>query len=83
MVHEVTFLPDRTRAYTHRFILFNLDWTIRKVTRSFIFKHVGVEYCCSMSWDHAGQKIIFPIGVEDREAFIGIIDPSTIRALFL
>ena len=81
LVHEVAFLLDGQRVYMHRFLFLNRDWVVERISKPFIFKHTGVEYCCSMSFDHSGEKIILPIGIEDKEAFFCSVGISTIRAM--
>jgi tetratricopeptide (TPR) repeat protein len=83
LVHEVVFLPDSRRAYVHRFLFLNQDWIVTKKSKPFIFKHIGVEYCCSMSWDHTAAKIVLPIGIEDQEAALCIVDSSEIRSMLV
>jgi tetratricopeptide (TPR) repeat protein len=83
LVHEVTYHLDWERVYLHRFLFLNKDFVVIKTSKPFIFKHKGVEYCCSMTLDHTGTKLIMPIGIEDREAHLCIIDCNTVRSLLL
>lgn len=81
LVHEVVFQSDGQRSYLHRFVFLSRDWVVMKFSKPFVFKHVGVEYCCGMSLDHSGDKMLLPIGIEDREAFICRVDCETIRSM--
>jgi len=81
LVHEVVFQANGERAYLHRFLFLDRDFVIVQTSRPFIFKHTGVEYCCSMTLDHTGDKIILPIGIEDREAHLCTVDCETVRSL--
>ncbi len=81
LVHEVALLPDYSRVYLHRFVLLDKTFIITRVSRPFIFDHQGVEYCCSMTLDHSGKNLILPIGLEDREARLCIVDTETVRSL--
>ncbi|HSX04016.1 MAG TPA: glycosyltransferase [Rhabdochlamydiaceae bacterium] len=74
LVHEVVMLSDIERCYLHRFIYFNKNFIITKVSLPFTFQHLGVEYCCSMTLDHTGTKLVMPIGIEDKEAYLCIVD---------
>lgn len=81
LVHEVALLPDAQRVYMHRFLFLNRDWQITQTSKPFIFKHKGVEYCCSMTLDHSGNKLLLPIGLEDREALICFVDCKVVRSM--
>ncbi len=83
LVHEVSFLEDESRVYLHRFLFLDADLRAKKISRPFIFKHQGVEFCTSMTWDHANKELVLPIGIEDHEAFLCFIDPRHIRSLLV
>lgn len=82
LVHEVV-IQNHHRCYMHRFLKLDADFKIQKVSKPFIFRHLGVEYCCSMTLDHSGERLILPIGVEDREAYLCSVDLQTVRSLLL
>lgn len=79
LVHESVY-EDR-RIYMHRFVYFDSQFRIVKVSKPFMFLHKGIEYCCGMSLDHNHTNLIMTIGLEDREAYFGIVDVNTIRSL--
>lgn len=79
LIHEVTFTGDR--FYTHRLLYLDRDLTITKISKPFVFKHKGVEYCCGMTLDHDQGRCIFSIGLEDREAEICTVDLVTVRSM--
>lgn len=80
LVHEVVF-RDHARYYLHRFLQLDKNFIVHKASKPFTFRHLGVEYCCSMTLDHSGKKLILPIGVEDREAYLCFLDLSAIKSL--
>lgn len=80
LVHEVTF-RNHARYYLHRFIQLDENFIIQRTSKPFTFRHLGVEYCCSMTLDHSRKKLILPIGIEDNEAYLCSIDLDHIRAL--
>jgi tetratricopeptide (TPR) repeat protein len=80
LVHEVV-IRNHNRCYTHRFLEMDKNFQVKKITKPFIFRHIGVEYCCSMTLDHSGEKLVLPIGIEDREAYLCIVDLTTVRGL--
>jgi len=70
MVHEVIWFGD-LRIYTHRLIEFDeRTWLIRRVTPSFCFRHVGVEYAAGMTLMHDNKGLIATFGFDDREAWL-------------
>jgi len=81
LVHEVVIQPDFTRVYLHRFLFLDKDFVMQKFSKPFIFQHEGIEFCCSMTWDHTGEKLVMPIGIEDREAYLCFVDVETVRNL--
>ena len=81
LVHEVVHFPENRRCYLHRFLYLDENFKITKVSKPFIFQHIGVEYCWSMTLDHTESELILPIGIEDREAYLCFVDLDTIRSL--
>lgn len=79
LVHEVVFLSDYTRNYLHRFVFMDRDFKITKVTNPFTFFHKGVEYCLSMT--QAGDQLVLPIGIEDKEAYFCFVNIEEVRKL--
>lgn len=79
VVHEVVFNPHR--YYLHRFLYLDKNLKIEKISTPFFFKNQGVEFCGPMTIDHSGKNCLIPVGVEDREAWIAIINLDKIRSL--
>ena len=81
LVHEVAHLEDHSRIYYHRFVFLDDTFKVQKLSKPFIFQHAGVEFCTSMTLDHAEKQLILGVGVEDREAYLCFVDLDTIRSL--
>jgi len=81
MIHEVVFMPDFTRCYLHRFLYLDANLRVQFLSRPFLFDHAGVEFCCGMARSHSGNELILAIGLEDREARLGIVECQTVRSL--
>jgi len=79
MIHEGIW-QDR-KYYIHRFLYLDKNLEIKKVSKPFAFKHKGVEMCCGMVIDEVSDKLIMTIALEDREAYLGLIDVSNVRSL--
>lgn len=81
LVHEVGLHPNEERFYMHRFLYLDGDFKIKKLSKPFIFQHIGIEYCAGMVLDHAQTHLVMTIGIEDREAHFCFVDLQTIRAM--
>ncbi len=81
LVHEIIHMEDHTRRYLHRLVFLDNELNVKKLSRPFTFKHLGIEFCCGMTWDHSGKEIIFGLGIEDSEAYLCFVDIDTIRTL--
>ncbi len=77
IVHEVAY-TDR-RYYLHRFIFLNKKFEITKASPLFYIKTIGIEYCAGMSLDHEGKHIAVTLGVEDKEAYIALVDVDEVK----
>ncbi len=81
LIHEIAYLQEWERVYLHRFLYLNADFEITKATLPFIFRQQGVEFCTGMCWNHAENKILLGLGIEDSEAWICSIDKSRLFSL--
>lgn len=79
LVHENVY--DNQRIYMHRFVFFDQDFNITKISKPFIFLHKGIEYCCGITFDHSGRNLVMTVGIEDREAYLCSVDLITVRSM--
>ena len=79
IVHET--IDDGQRTYLHRFLTFDKNFAIQKISKPFIFLHKGIEYTCGMTIDHSKDNLIIPIGIEDREAYLCTVNLATVRSM--
>lgn len=77
VVHETVF-NDRLN-YVHRFLFLDKNFKIKKLSKPFKYMHSGIEFCCGMALDHSENNLVMTIGVEDREAYVFIVDVNTVR----
>ena len=78
-MHEV--IVNNQGYYLHRFLFLDKNLNVKKLSKPFIFKNKGMEYCAGMTIDHSGTQCIMPISIEDREAWICSVPLETIRSL--
>jgi len=79
MIHEVIW--QNARTYVHRFVYLDKNFELKKLSKPFVFKHHGVEFCSSMTLDHSDNKLVMSIGIEDKEAYLCLADVAYIRSL--
>lgn len=81
IVHDVAWTGGNARIYTHRFVLFNNDFQVKKVSDPFHFKKLGIEFCAGLAYD-GDKQLVASFGVDDREPYFGTFDlDEVLRAL--
>ena len=77
VVHETHFKEDSPFAYKygHRFIYWNKDWNLVKVSNEFVFFNNGVEYCGGLIYQD--NQFLLSIAINECENFI-IKCPSSV-----
>jgi hypothetical protein len=79
IIHEV--IMNTTRHYVHRFVWTNDQFEAIKVSPTFYFDHIGIEFCKSMCHGIGGyeaEDLLLGVGLEDREAWIYQISKVTV-----
>ena len=61
LVHEAIYPENAPRFYLHRFLFLDQWFELKSISKPFIFQHFGTEFCCGMTLDHSGEKLIFSI----------------------
>ncbi|WP_461357404.1 glycosyltransferase family 25 protein [Bradyrhizobium sp. USDA 4454] len=79
LVHEVQWQNDR-RFYQHRFVWFDRDNNLSRLSRPFYFKEKGVEFAAGLAWHQDGRRLLISYGVADSESWIASIDATEVRA---
>ncbi len=83
VVHEVIFMSDKKRIYTHRFVYTDKSMTIRKLSLGFFFEELSVEFCRSMCHSHDANHILLTVGIKDRESWLYVLDSKEISKMML
>lgn len=81
IVHETVQMPDESRNYLHRFVYLDQNFIIQQVSKPFIFFHLGIEFCCSITLNHAETELVMAIGIEDGEAYLFCVNLETVQSL--
>lgn len=84
LVHEVNLFNSeagkKNAVYTHRFVVWDMEWNLTEVSDSFSFMDAKIEFCCGMA-EH-GEFILVSFGFQDNAAFLMGI-PKTDMGRFL
>ncbi len=87
MTHEVIF--NDTRKYIHRFLLFDKDFNLLKISIPFYFYKLFIEFSLSIMYDKNYNKLVIPFSFKDGESFLSTINyndiiwlPDDIRKYF-
>lgn len=76
VVHEARQIPGAPcRFYSHRFIAWDKDFYIRKVSPPFFFEEKGIEYAAGLVLDETDgrDRLIISFGFKDREPRIATV----------
>lgn len=72
ITHEVYLfkseLGSKNATYRHRFVYYNNNLQITKVSRDFSFMDADIEFCCGLAIKD--DKIVISFGFQDNSAFI-------------
>lgn len=72
LIHELNFfrnkLQQKNATYTHRFVVWDMDWNIVKITEPFSFMGGEIEFCCGMT--EYKDNIIVSFGFQDNAAYL-------------
>jgi hypothetical protein len=82
VVHEVESLEGR-RHYYHRFIWFDEDMTLRLLSARFFLRKPGIEFVAGLSCHRDGERLMLSYGVDDREAWIGLVSGEDVRRMMM
>jgi glycosyltransferase involved in cell wall biosynthesis len=80
LVHEARMRPGSPlRYYSHRFVYFDKDFTVRKVSKPFVFNEKEIEFAAGMCVHPVTGDLVISYGFNDKEARIATV--SLVEAL--
>lgn len=72
ITHEVYLhkseLGSKNATYRHRFVFYDKDFNITKITRDFCFMSADIEFCCGLAQKE--NKLYASFGFQDNSAFV-------------
>ena len=81
IIHETKLwknkIDQRNAKYTHKFIVWDLDWNIKHISNEFSFLDGEVEFCCGLTFHNDSMLISFAF--QDNAAFILKVPQSQIN----
>lgn len=73
IVHEAITGPDGKRTYWHRFVWFDLDGALHRVSLPFVFYDRQIEFCAGLAYHPNGDDLVISFGVRDAEAHLATV----------
>ena len=80
VIHEVT-ESESVRVYLHRFVWFNADLNLKKVTEPFWFKARGIEFAAGLAHNSENDALIVSFGCKDRESYLATVSGDNVRKM--
>lgn len=78
-IHEVT-VADNNRTYEHRFVWFDDQLRIKKLSMPFYFRNKRrIEFAAGLAV--VGDQVVLSYGYQDKEAWLAILGAATVRAM--
>jgi hypothetical protein len=79
LIHEAARFDDGNRLYLHRWVWFDAEWRLARLSPPFVFHDRGVEFAAGLA--RRGDDLIISYGVWDREAWLATVPASHVESL--
>lgn len=76
IIHEVEHV-NRQRRYCHRFIWMDSGNTLRRLSRRFYLKKLGVEFVAGMAWHFDDARLVISFSEHDPRCFLRLLTQTT------
>lgn len=80
VIHETSVYDYMPRHYTHRFVYYNTNFEIEKISDLFYFHEKGIEFAAGLCYDNTGTRLLVSFGYKDRLAMIADFSTEEVRA---
>jgi glycosyltransferase involved in cell wall biosynthesis len=72
----------RDRSYQHRFVWFDAESGLRRVSRRFFFfERKAMEFASGLAWHTDGRRLLVSYGIEGREGWIATVEAEEVRGM--
>jgi predicted GH43/DUF377 family glycosyl hydrolase len=79
LVHEVVSLNNGDRVYTHRWVWFDSEWRLARLSQPFTFQDRGIEFAAGLA--RRGDDLVISYGIWDREAWLATVPVDQVLSL--
>lgn len=79
LAHESVTFEDGGRVYLHRWVWFDAQWQLARLSRPFNFQDRGVEFAAGLAQHE--KSLVISYGVWDREAWLATVPLAEILPL--
>jgi predicted GH43/DUF377 family glycosyl hydrolase/tetratricopeptide (TPR) repeat protein len=79
LIHDGVRFEEGWRVYVHRWVWFDPDWRLARVSAPFIFQERGVEFAAGLA--QHGDDLVISYGVWDREAWLATVSLAEVLSL--
>jgi tetratricopeptide (TPR) repeat protein len=76
LIHEAADFEDGGRVYTHRWVWFDAEWRLARLSSPFLLHERGIEFAAGLA--QRGDELVVSYGVWDREAWLATLPLSGI-----
>jgi LPS sulfotransferase NodH len=81
VIHQLGLQDGRPPLHFHRFVWFDGDWALGRVSRQFFFNLKGVEIAAGLTWHVNGRDLLVSYGVQDSECWIARVSAEDVLRL--
>ena len=71
------------RRYFHRFIWFDENNRLRRISRRFFFQRIASEFVAGLAWHLTGDRLVVSFGIDDHEPTLAVVDAGDVRTALL
>jgi len=79
LVHEAVNFEDGGRVYSHRWVLFDDQWQLARLSSPFLLQERGVEFAAGLV--RRDDQLLISYGVWDREAWLATVPVGPVLSL--
>ncbi len=79
LIHDGVRFDDGGRVYLHRWVWFDADWRLARLSPPFRFQELGVEFAAGLA--RRGDELVVSYGRWDREAWLVTVDIDEVLEL--
>ena len=66
------------RYYAHRFVFYDVDLAVVKISKPFVFHDKGIEFAAGMCIHPTTGQLVISYGYHDNEARIATVDAAEV-----